>query len=483
MPRERTGEIRSYTSVEGVTTYSIRFRANGKRHSVRLGTSEDGWTRKRAERELQNTLVLVEKGLWEPPAPTPADEREEPTFHVVASRWLAAKELELSERGLGYYRWGLEGHLLPFFARYRPSEITLALVERYKQHKQLEAKQIVEAREAGAVLRDGEGRPLRALSNASINKTLEQLATILDKAFKQYGIERPNPARDRDLRLKVHKRRRSFLEPDELMALVEAAGEIDDPEGDETRLAKIARVRELRANGTPWRTIGAELGVAESTAIYYHHLAVPDGRAVPRPRRAIVATFGGAGLRATELCELDGADVDLAHGRLKVRDAKTPAGIREVDMTDWVREELLAYVSAIGGVRPDAPFFPTRTGRRRTKDNLNERVIGPAVRHADRRRREQGLPPLPRITNHSLRRTYISLLFAARAEPPYVMAQVGHEDARTTLQIYAQVLKSRQRKEVGEAFDRLIRGAARPPAMTKLSRELAGEDAPTTSSR
>ena len=43
------------------------------------------------------------------------------------------------------------------------------------------------------------------------------------------------------------------------------------------------------------------------------------------------------------------------------------------------------------------------------------------------------------VTPHSLRRTFISLLFSLPQPPsvPYVMAQVGHNDPKVTLGIYA----------------------------------------------
>jgi integrase len=67
-------------------------------------------------------------------------------------------------------------------------------------------------------------------------------------------------------------------------------------------------------------------------------------------------------------------------------------------------------------------IFPTRTGNRRTKDNINARVLRQAVRRANERRGDRGPPPMPkRVTPHTLRRTYISMMFAAGAEIPYVM--------------------------------------------------------------
>jgi len=42
---------------------------------------------------------------------------------------------------------------------------------------------------------------------------------------------------------------------------------------------------------------------------------------------------------------------------------------------------------------------------------------------------------------------------------PYVQGQVGHEDPTTTLAIYAQVLRRRDRRRHGEAFDALMADA------------------------
>jgi len=50
-------------------------------------------------------------------------------------------------------------------------------------------------------------------------------------------------------------------------------------------------------------------------------------------------------------------------------------------------------------------------------------------------------------------------MLEAGAPVPYVQAQVGHEDPTTTLEIYAQVLKRRERRRHGEAFDALMADA------------------------
>lgn len=82
-------------------------------------------------------------------------------------------------------------------------------------------------------------------------------------------------------------------------------------------------------------------------------------------------------------------------------------------------------------------MFATRTARPLGDDNVRNRVFKPAVERANRLRTERQLPSLPAITPHSLRRTYISALFALGWEVPVVMAEVGHSDPKVTLGIYA----------------------------------------------
>jgi integrase len=100
-------------------------------------------------------------------------------------------------------------------------------------------------------------------------------------------------------------------------------------------------VRRMRGDGRAWKEIAAELGVAPSTAIWLAGRYRTKGQ--PSARRAILATLGCAGLRNSEVCALNLADLDFAHGVIHVRDSKTEAGIRQVNMTPWLRDELFAY--------------------------------------------------------------------------------------------------------------------------------------------
>jgi len=95
--------------------YAIRFRAYGRRRYLTLGTSAEGWTRARADEELQNVLADVRRGLWQPPRQVAVDE-DEPTFHEFASDWFEAMRHEgLRRTPLLDYEWQLTKHLLPYF--------------------------------------------------------------------------------------------------------------------------------------------------------------------------------------------------------------------------------------------------------------------------------------------------------------------------------------------------------------------------------
>jgi integrase len=365
----------------------------------------------------------------------------------------------------------LTHHLLPRFARLRLSQIDYSVIDRYVEAKQLESEEVREAARRGVPLREASGARKRPLANSTINATLEVLSSILDEAVRRKLLP-ANPAREKGLRLKEVRARGNVLEIDELEDLLAAAEEVDQKVTSKV-LDRGATTRALREQGLEWNKIARRLGVAQTTAIYY---AQQEARHRISPRRTIIACLVGSGLRNTELCRINVRDVDFAHRHINVEDAKTEVGVRKVDLSPMLLDDLLVWRASLVDPGPDSPFFPTRTGNRRTKDNINARVLRPAVRRANERaagpwgrgwraapprrpREERGLPPLPkRVTAHTLRRTYISMMFAAGAEIPYVMAQVGHDDSKVTLEIYARVLKRRDRDDIARAFDHLLLG-------------------------
>jgi hypothetical protein len=71
-------------------------------------------------------------------------------------------------------------------------------------------------------------------------------------------------------------------------------------------------------------------------------------------------------------------------------------------------------------------------------------------------------------------------MLAGGADVPYVQAQVGHADAKVTLEIYALVIKRRNRTQFAEAFDGLMRDSvpSSGPAKMPTGGEPATPDRP-----
>jgi hypothetical protein len=81
-----------------------------------------------------------------------------------------------------------------------------------------------------------------------------------------------------------------------------------------------------------------------------------------------------------------------AGGRLSVREAKTPAGVRQVDLLPALRDELASYRL---DADPQGFVFPTRTGDHQNAENLRKRMSLPAVKRANLRLAEREAAPLP----------------------------------------------------------------------------------------
>jgi hypothetical protein len=65
MPRRPSGQIREHADVDGVVSYSVRFRGRGyPRETIRLGRSEEGMTRAGAEHEARLIAAQILAGTW-----------------------------------------------------------------------------------------------------------------------------------------------------------------------------------------------------------------------------------------------------------------------------------------------------------------------------------------------------------------------------------------------------------------------------------
>jgi integrase len=119
--------------------------------------------------------------------------------------------------------------------------------------------------------------------------------------------------------------------------------------------------------------------------------------------------------------------------------AKTDAGVREVDMSPTLAELLGEYRTRSRHTGTGDLVFPTANGRRDNPSNVRNRYLSDAVEQANEQLTEAGVEQIGKVTPHSLRRTFASLLLATGADVPYVMAQLGHTDPKMTLGVYARV--------------------------------------------
>ena len=134
--------------------------------------------------------------------------------------------------------------------------------------------------------------------------------------------------------------------------------------------------------------------------------------------------------------------MELATGRLRVGDSKTEAGLRDVSIRPVLRDELLALKMTAADASPDSLVFGTATGRQQGASNVRRRVLALSVERANELLADRDANPLPdRLSPHSLRRTFASVLYAIGEDPPTVMAEMGHTSRALALAIYAQAMR------------------------------------------
>ena len=251
-----------------------------------------------------------------------------------------------------------------------------------------------------AKLREGKIAP------AQINKTIKRLAQILDAAIEYELISGANHARGRRRMVRAPKVNRSWVEPEQLPALLAAS--------------------------RPWF-------------------------------RPVVALLAGAGLRIGEAIALDWQDVNLATANLRVGRAKTDAGsFRDVDLPAGLVEALTEWRAISPRTRPHDPVLLTRTRRRQTDTNVSHR-LKTTIKRANLRLGASGVQPVSqRVSPHSLRRTYASLRAACGDDPVYIAEQLGHTDPAFTFRVYQKAAKRRERLSGAylEAFDWALDWAA-----------------------
>ncbi|MGH3642599.1 MAG: tyrosine-type recombinase/integrase [Mycobacterium sp.] len=433
--------------------YALRVTHNGARHFVPLGPAWEGWTEERVERERALVATLLERGEWtppkapEPPAPVVDDAptaTADETFAVVASRFYAARTKRMdSEKSKQALRWRL-GAAIAHIGELPITALDTGAVDDMVTALLSEREEVEAAAAAGTPLMRTErvastGRTYqqrrKGLSNASINKVVAGVRLVLEDARRRNVISH-QPV-DRHSMVRAQKPNRSFLQVDELEAVLNAASDVER----EQRGLDWDDVQAIRASDAPNTHLAARYRVSDTLVrkIRRGELWVeqPRRRRNDIPRYGIWAVLLGTGLRIDELCGLQPArHIDMDSRRISVtRDiTKTTAGERVIPMLPFVHAALVQHYQR-RRPRPDGRLFETRAATPQTPDNIRTHVIEPIVRTAN----DHGAG-IEHCTPHSLRRTFASILAEIGVPPRRAMYLLGHTDAKFTMGVYQHVL-------------------------------------------
>ena len=222
------------------------------------------------------------------------------------------------------YRWRLRRHLLPFFGEHRLDEIDGELCLAFKAHKIEGGARTASGDRGGRrSSRDERGRRSRPLGPASIRKLIGLPGRDPRRGRRGRTYRAQPGAQQAACASRCPKPPRTFLELDELVALIDAAGEQDalGDGGSQQRPASGATAARSpsccpRASGQG--EIAGELGLAQGD----RQLArPPDRRDGPASRTSAGARSSRArrlsGVRVSELC-----DMRIRHVRLHDRERR-----------------------------------------------------------------------------------------------------------------------------------------------------------------
>jgi site-specific recombinase XerD len=229
--------------------------------------------------------------------------------------------------------------------------------------------------------------------------------TLISAFLDHLETERGNSPRTRNLRLTA------------IRSLFKYAA-LQHPE----HAAVIARVLSIPPKRHQKRQV-TFLTAAEAQAL----IDAPDSsRWEGRRDRAILTLAIQAGLRVSELIALNCGDIVLgtgAHVRCEGKGRKQ----RTVPLTTPAHTVLTTWLGERGG-RPADPLFPTRTGRRLSRDAIEQRVAthaAPATNNCPSLAAKQLHP-------HVLRHSCAMSLLQAGVDTTIIALWLGHADVRST---------------------------------------------------
>jgi integrase len=146
--------------------------------------------------------------------------------------------------------------------------------------------------------------------------------------------------------VRVPKPSRTFLEVDQLVALLDAAREVEADPRSTTRAKldapKVVEIRRRLAAGETQTALRGEFGLSAGSMSMLARGETYRGVNDRVGWRALCAVLGYAGLRISEALALRERDVrlhDTAGSRLWIADSKTATGVRHVEITPALRDD------------------------------------------------------------------------------------------------------------------------------------------------
>lgn len=171
---------------------------------------------------------------------------------------------------------------------------------------------------------------------------------------------------------------------------------------------------------------------------------IENAREEPYRTMFIIAAL--TGLRAGKVFGLSVEDLDFTRSLIHIRRSawygrlqapKSRAAVREVPMPDLLREVLQSFLHQ-WRPNPLRLLFATRNGKPHSANKVVQRKLWPVL----------DTLKIPRCGFHAFRHAASTLLIDLGASPTTVQAQLGHSDARITLDAYSHVVEKSRRAAV-----------------------------------
>lgn len=159
----------------------------------------------------------------------------------------------------------------------------------------------------------------------------------------------------------------------------------------------------------------------------------------------MVEIFVNAGLRVSELCNLNFEDLPAYHKKpaIWIKDGKGKVS-RAVDIPEKLQKQIEHFVRLYRkGIKPKDPLFVNARGKR---------VVSFTVYGKIKRLGEQS--KVGELFPHKLRHTYGSILYGLEKDLRLVQDQLGHASIKTT-EIYTHINNKDKKRQIDDLGDKL----------------------------